>query len=250
MEDIAVGQEGDAAGERLQTYLAHCGVASRRAAALIVAQGRVRINGAVALGRADRVHAGDVVEVDGHVVHEEAVKRYVLLNKPSGYVTSSNDEKGRPTAVDLLRDAYSERLYSVGRLDMWSTGLIIFTNDGNFAMRLSHPTAQVEKEYIVQTSTALPRSLAEDFMHGVRVDDVFYRCVEAQELNARKMRVVLVEGKNREIRRVFAYYGIGIKSLARVRIGPITDPSLAVGQWRDMSAQEVSSLCSIATAVN
>lgn len=229
-------------GERLQTYLAHCGVASRRQAAEIAASGRVRINGTTVTERGARVHDGDAVEVDGRFVVPETIKRYVLLNKPAGYVTSSNDEKGRPQAIDLLRGAYSERLYSVGRLDMWSMGLIIFTNDGDFAMHLSHPSAQVEKEYIIETSTALPRSLAKDFMHGVRVDDVFYRCVFAEELSARKMRVVLVEGKNREIRRVFAAYDTRIKSLTRVRIGPITSPNLALGQFRNLTAEEIEAL--------
>lgn len=239
MSDI---QLNDVQGERLQSYLAHCGVASRRAAADIAAAGRVSINGNVVTERGARVLAGDVVMVDGHVVTPEEVKRYVLLNKPAGYVSSSSDEKGRPVATDLLRGAYTERLYSVGRLDMYSTGLLIFTNDGDFAKRLSHPSAQVEKEYIVQTSTPLPRTLGQDFMHGIRVDDIFYRCAMAEELNARKMRIVLVEGKNREIRRVFAHYNVGIKSLSRVRIGPISDPNLAVGQFRNLSDSEIASL--------
>ena len=110
----------------------------------------------------------------------------MLLNKPAGYVCSLSDEKGRPVAADLLKDTYSERLYNVGRLDMFSSGLIIFTNDGNFAATLSHPSAELEKEYIVDTSTPLPRNLAQDFMKGIRVDGVFYKCRDAEELNARR----------------------------------------------------------------
>lgn len=232
----------EAKGERLQSYLAHCGVASRRAAAQIAAEGRVKINGIVVTERGARVMSGDVVEVDGAVAALEAKKRYVLLNKPAGYVCSSADEKGRQTAADILRSAYSERLYSVGRLDMYSAGLIIFTNDGEFARRLSHPSAEVEKEYIVETSTAIPRALAADFMHGVRIDGVFYRCILATSLNARKMRIVLAEGKNKEIRKVFEAYNTGIKSLTRVRIGTVTIEGLAVGQFRNLTKTEVEGL--------
>lgn len=235
-------ESGQPQGERLQSYLAHCGVSSRRAAADIALEGRVSINGSVVTERGARVLPGDVVMVDGLVVTPEQVKRYVLLNKKAGYVSSSADEKGRPVAADLLRDSYTERLYSVGRLDMYSTGLLIFTNDGEFAKRLSHPSSQLEKEYIVQTSTPIPRTLGQDFMHGIRISNVFYRCARAEEINAHKMRIVLVEGKNREIRRVFAAYEVGIKSLARVRIGPITDEGLDLGQFRDLSCEEVRML--------
>lgn len=232
----------DAHGERLQSYLAHCGVASRRAAADIAAAGRVCINGVVVTERGARVQNGDTVTVDGNVVLPEAVKRYVLLNKPAGYVCSSFDDKGRQVAADILRSAYTERLYNVGRLDMYSTGLIIFTNDGDFAKRLSHPSAEVEKEYVVQSTTALPRTLAEDFVRGIRIDGVFYRCVLALQLNARKIRIVLAEGKNREIRKVFEAYNIGIKSLERVRIGCVTNSGLAAGQFRELTKEEVEGL--------
>lgn len=230
------------AGIRLQSYLAHCGVASRRASAEIAESGRVTINGVIARERGERVTEGDVVMVDGKVVTPEEIMRYVLLNKPAGYVCSSNDEKGRETAVSLLRASYAERLYNVGRLDMYSTGLIIFTNDGEFARRLSHPSCEVEKEYIVCTSTPFPRTLADDFAKGFRIGNVFYKARAAQEITPRKMRVVLTEGKNREIRRVFQAYNIGIKSLERVRIGKIEIGNLAKGQFRDLTNSEVESL--------
>ena len=125
---------------------------------------------------------------------------------------------------------------------MFSTGLIIFTNDGDFAALLSHPSAELEKEYIVETSLPFPRNLAEEFTKGLRIDGVFYRAKEAAELNSHRMRVVLVEGKNREIRRVFESREIGIKSLRRVRIGCIGIGSLKEGESRELSKEEVSSL--------
>ncbi len=165
-----------------------------------------------------------------------------MLNKPAGYVCSSSDEQDRQIAVDLLKDAYSERLYNVGRLDMFSSGLIIFTNDGDFAAKLSHPSAELEKEYIVDTSTAMPRNLADDFKKGVRVDNVFYKCKDAVELNSHRMRIVLTEGKNREIRRVFESREVGIRSLMRIRIGCVGVGDLQYGQFRELSQDEVKAL--------
>ncbi|MCR5125362.1 MAG: rRNA pseudouridine synthase [Treponema sp.] len=230
---------------RLQAFLAHCGVASRRACEKIIIDGRVSVNGNVVTELGLKVSDSDVVAVDGKEVLPEIEKRYVLLNKPAGYVCSQSDEQGRPVAVDLLKDSFSERLYNVGRLDMFSTGAIIFTNDGDFAAKLSHPSAEVEKEYIVESSLPLPRNLAENFKKGIRVDDVFYKAKDASELNSHKMRVVLVEGKNREIRRVFDAAGVAIRSLQRVRIGNLLLGNLGTGEFRTLSDFEVSSLLRI-----
>jgi len=230
---------------RLQAYLAHCGVASRRASEQYILDGRVSVNGTVITELGTKVAPGDTVTVDGSVVEPESVKRYVLLNKPAGYVCSLADEKGRPVAADLLKTAYPERLYNVGRLDMFSTGLIIFTNDGDFAARLSHPSAELEKEYIIETSLAIPRNLASDFEKGIRAGDMFYKCVKADQMNARKIRIVLIEGKNREIRRVFEEKQIGIKSLERVRIGNVTSDNLKTGMFRDLTEREVTGLLAL-----
>ena len=227
---------------RLQLYMARSGVASRRASEAIIAEGRVTVNGQTVTEPGTKVGPGDVVMVDGREIQPEAEKHYVLLNKPAGYVCSLSDEQGRPVAADILKEVYSERLYNVGRLDMFSCGLIIFTNDGDFAAKLSHPSAEMEKEYIVDSSLPLPRRLAKDFMDGIRIDGVFYRAREAEELNARRLRVVLVEGKNREIRRVFEHYGVGIKRLIRVRIGNVGIDGLSEGRFRELNSREVSGL--------
>lgn len=227
---------------RLQVFLAHSGVASRRACEKIIADGRVCVNGAVVTELGTKVSSSDTVLVDGKKVTPEEKKRYVLLNKPAGYVCSLSDEKDRPVAAALLKDSFSERLYNVGRLDMFSQGLIIFTNDGDFAATLSHPSAELGKEYIVDTSLPLPRGLAEEFMRGIRVDGVFYKCKSAQELNARRMKIVLIEGKNREIRNVFSSREIGIKKLTRVRIGSVTIDGLLPGEFRELSPAEVQGL--------
>ena len=227
---------------RLQAFLAHCGVASRRASEQIILDGRVSVNGNVVTELGTKVSPSDKVLVDGKEVHLEESKRYVLLNKPLGYVCSQSDEKGRPVAVDLLKSKYKERLYNVGRLDMFSHGAIIFTNDGDFAAKLSHPSAEIEKEYLVETSFALPRYLAEDFRRGIRIDNVFYKAKDAQELNSHKMRIVLVEGKNREIRRVFESREAVIKNLKRVRIGCVELGDLQPGESRNLTNAEVNGL--------
>lgn len=227
---------------RLQQYMARCGVASRRASEEIITAGRVTVNGNPVTTLGTKVSVNDEVCVDGKKISLEETKRYIILNKPAGYVCSSADEKGRPIALDLLKEKYSERLYNVGRLDMFSSGLIIYTNDGDFAARLSHPSAELEKEYIVDTSTAMPRELADDFMKGIRVDGVFYKCVDAVELNSHRMRIILAEGKNREIRRVFESREVGIKRLMRIRIGCVGVGELQFGQFRELTQDEVKAL--------
>lgn len=227
---------------RLQVFLAHAGVASRRASEQYIADGRVTVNGVCVTEPGSKVAPGDKVCVDGKPVSVEETKRYILLHKPAGYVCSLSDEKGRAVAADLLRETYSERLYNVGRLDMYSAGLIIFTNDGQFAAEISHPSAEIEKEYIVETSLPVPRGLVEKFMHGVRVDGVFYKCSYAEQLGACRVRVVLIEGKNREIRHVFEYFDAAIKRLTRIRIGSVENGGLQAGQFRELTDSEVSSL--------
>ena len=215
---------------------------SRRASEKIILDGRVSVNGTVVTELGTKVSAGDKVLVDGKPVSLEEQKRYVLLNKPLGYVCSQSDEKGRPCAVDLLREKYTERLYNVGRLDMFSFGAIIFTNDGDFAAKLSHPSAEIEKEYIVDSSMPLPRFLASDFEKGIRVEGVFYKAKLAEEINSHRLRVVLIEGKNREIRRVFDNAGLAIKKLCRVRIGNVELGDLEAGESRELTPAEVSGL--------
>lgn len=244
--ELPRGENSFNSEERLQAFLAHAGIASRRASEKLILEGRVTVNGELVTVLGTKVGRGDKVCVDGVPVSASEEKRYVLLNKPQGYVCSMSDEKGRPTAADLIRRKYSERLYNVGRLDMYSAGLIIFTNDGDFAKTISHPSAQIEKEYIVDTSLPIPRGLCEDFVRGVRIENVFYKAVRARELNSHRMAVVLTEGKNREIRRIFEAAEIGIKRLTRVRIGNININDMAVGEMRELYEYEVGELLALA----
>ena len=232
---------------RLQVYLAHAGVASRRACEKIIAEGRVSVNGTLVTDMGSKVHAGDTVLLDGKPVHPEARKCYVLLNKPAGFVCTLSDEKGRPTAADLLKETYSERLYNIGRLDMFSSGAILFTNDGDFAAKIEHPSAQIEKEYVIETTQDFPPELLTRFERGIRVDGIFYKCRSAAAINRRKLRIVLVEGKNREIRRVLDSFNCTIKRLVRVRIGNLELGTLKAGEFRDLTAKERQALLDLAT---
>ena len=235
---------------RLQVYLAHAGVASRRACEKIIAEGRVSVNGVVITDMGSKVHAGDTVLLGGKPVHPEARKCYVLLNKPAGFVCTLSDEKGRPTAADLLKETYSERLYNIGRLDMFSSGAILFTNDGDFAAKIEHPSAQIEKEYVIETTQDFPTELLTRFERGIRVDGIFYKCRSAAAVNRRKLRIILVEGKNREIRRVLDSFNCTIKRLVRVRIGSLELGNLKAGEFRDLTAKERHALLELGLSKN
>ena len=230
---------------RLQVYLSHCGVASRRASEKIIQEGRVSVNGQIVRELGTKVSDDDDILVDGKKIRLEENKRYVLLNKPAGFVCSSSDEKGRACAWDLLKEKYSERLYNVGRLDMYSKGMIIFTNDGEFAAKLSHPSSQIEKEYIVETSQDIPQDFPEKFEKGIRVEGKFYKCLHCEILKPRKIKIILIEGKNREIRNVLDSQNIGTKSLVRVRIGNVKLDNLKPGEFRDLTKFEIQRLISL-----
>ena len=231
---------------RLQVFLAHSGVASRRACEQIIQDGRVTVNGTVVTELGTKVSSADTITVDGKKIKPEARKCYVLLNKPAGFVCSASDEKGRQVAADLLRDSYKERLYNVGRLDMYSKGMILFTNDGDFAAKLSHPSSQIEKEYIVETSQDVPEDFPSRFEKGIRVENTFYKCVRCRILKPRKVSITLIEGKNREIRTVLESQGIGTRSLVRVRIGNVNLDDLRPGEHRDLTPAEVKGLLELA----
>ena len=226
-------------GQRLQVYLAHAGIASRRAAEEIIASGRVQVNGAVINIRGCRVFPGDTVLFDGKPVQPESRLRYLALNKPAGYICSSSDPQGRPLALDLLPKQIGERLYNVGRLDFQSSGLIFFTNDGDFASRLGHPGSGLEKEYLIEASGPIPGVVAEAFLSGITIEGVRYQAAAAEQTGRKSLRVVLVEGKNREIRRVFSHFHLHPVVLRRVRIGTVRLGDLKEGASRPLTEKEL-----------
>jgi 23S rRNA pseudouridine2605 synthase len=227
---------------RLQVYLAHAGLASRRACEKLIAEGRVSVNGAVLTGMGTKVSPSDTVCVDGKPVRPESVFHYIALHKPPLYICTSSDTENRPLARDLLPPEIVERLYSVGRLDYRSSGLIFFTNDGEFAARLGHPSSEIEKEYIVEATGLIDDSVMDSFLAGIDIDGIVYRALKAERLGRKALRVVLIEGRNREIRRVFSHFHLHPKSLRRVRIGPVRLGDLAEGGSRPLTAAELNAL--------
>jgi 23S rRNA pseudouridine2605 synthase len=228
-------------GRRLQVFLAHAGVASRRAGEALIQAGRVTVNGEVIRVLGPRVSPDDRVEVDGRVVRPEERMHYLALNKPAGYICASSDPQGRPLALELL-SPLKERLYSVGRLDLRSSGLIIFTNDGEFAARLGHPGSQIEKEYLVESTVPVSGEAVAEFLAGVLIDGEWYRAKRIERLGRKSIRVVLIEGKNREIRRVFSHFHLHAEKLMRIRIGPVVLGALAEGASRPLTKRELEEL--------
>ncbi|UTD08105.1 rRNA pseudouridine synthase [Treponema denticola] len=227
---------------RLQVYLARCGVASRRASENLILNGRVSVDGKIITELGTKVSGKEKICLDGKQIFPEAEKRYILLNKPEGYVCSLADEKDRPIAASLLKDTYTERLYNIGRLDMLSGGAILFTNDGDFSAKVEHPSSEIEKEYEVITVFEYPDEILQKFLRGVRIEGVFYKALSAERIAKNKMRIVLIEGKNREIRRVLKFFNIKIKKLTRVRIGCVHLSDLPSGKHRPLTSEEIKGL--------
>ena len=227
---------------RLQVYLARCGVASRRASENLILNERVSVDGKIVTELGTKVSGKEKICLDGKQIFPEAEKRYILLNKPEGYVCSLADEKDRPIAASLLKDTYTERLYNIGRLDMLSGGAILFTNDGDFSAKVEHPSSEIEKEYEVITVFEYPDEVIQKFLRGVRIEGVFYKALSAERIAKNKMRIVLIEGKNREIRRVLKFFNIKIKKLTRVRIGCVHLSGLPSGKHRPLTPEEIKGL--------
>jgi 23S rRNA pseudouridine2605 synthase len=228
--------------ERLQAYLAHAGACSRREGERLILAGRVAVNGRVVTELGTKVGEGDVVSLDGNALRPEKRLHYLALNKPPGYLCSQSDPENRPLALSLLPPRIRERIYNVGRLDFRSSGLIIFTNDGEFAARLTHPSSEIEKEYFVEATAAIPDALFEGFLAGLDVEGVFYKAASVERRGKKSLTVTLIEGKNREIRRVFSHFHLHPRTLRRIRIGAVQLGALPEGQTRPLTEGELANL--------
>lgn len=235
--------EASAEGERLQKVLAARGWGSRRVCEEMIEAGRVTVNGELArLGqRVDVEH--DLVEVDGAPVGVRPDFVYYLLNKPVGVVSTAKDTHDRETVVDLVPD--SPRVYPVGRLDAETEGLLLLTNDGELTHRLTHPKFGVEKEYMAHVESSdkgVPGHALTALRNGVDIGDGVTSPAEVGELQPGVLRIVIHEGRNRQVRRMCEAVGHPVVRLVRTRIGPLTDRSLRPGQWRELTLAEVRSL--------
>ncbi|MDT8339907.1 MAG: pseudouridine synthase [Longimicrobiales bacterium] len=238
------GTDEGTEGVRLQKFLARAGVASRRKAEVLMRAGRVRVNGAPAGELGVRIDPDrDVVEVDGRTVHAPPA-RWVLLHKPAGVLTTRRDPGGGRTVYDLLPPALHPLRY-VGRLDRDTEGLLLMTTDGDLLHRLTHPAFQVEREYHAQVKGAPDSATFMRLTEGVVLEDGPARAVRAWRSSGAgpgEVRLILTEGRKREVRRMLAAVGHPVLRLRRERFGPVRLGSLAPGAWRDLEADEINRL--------
>ncbi len=227
---------------RLNKFVAHCGVCSRREAAELVKQGRIKVNQVVIKEPGTTVEEKDIVEYEGKVIRPEINKVYILLNKPKDAITTSDDEKGRKTVLDIIGKQVKERIYPVGRLDRQTTGLLMLTNDGDLAQKLSHPSNKVSKVYIA----TLDRKMREDDMEKIRagltledglvqVDAIHY----TDEGAKKEIIIEIHSGKNRIVRRIFEHFGYEVKTLDRTYYAGLTKKDLPRGKFRPLTQREV-----------
>lgn len=238
-------------GEKLQKVLARLGMASRRDVEKWIGEGRVKVNGAVAsLGQ--RVDSHDAIAVDGRLLKREeaseSVRRVLIYNKPDGEICTRNDPEGRPTVFDRLPRPKEGRWINIGRLDINTTGLLLFTTDGELANRLMHPSYEMDREYAVRVRGEVDDEMIERLKTGVMLEDGPARFTDIQEAPGGEglnhwYHCVVMEGRNREVRRLWESQGLVVSRLKRVRFGPVFMTSdLPMGRWREMSQAEVDIL--------
>lgn len=238
--------------DRLQKIISSAGIASRRTAETLIAQGRVSVNGRTVTELGTKADpATDDIRVDGRRVKPPARTRYILLNKPRGYITSRSDPQRRPTVLDLLhKGGVREYVYPVGRLDYDSEGLLLLTSDGDLAARLTHPRHEVEREYDVQVRGVPDAHDLDRLQRGLVIDG---RRTAPAQVNIRKvidkasgshalLSLTIHEGRNRQVRKMCDAIGHPVMRLRRVRIGPITDSKLNPGEFRELTPREVVAL--------
>jgi 23S rRNA pseudouridine2605 synthase len=234
---------------RLQKALAEAGIASRRKAEELITSGQIKVNGVVVTELGFKVKETDEIFFNDELVVRED-KVYLLLNKPTGYVSTVSDEKGRKTVLDLINpEDVKERIYPVGRLDSDTAGLIILTNDGDLTYSLTHPKHEVEKEYLARVKGIVVRNKAKEIKNGVVIDDNYLavpkevRIVELdKEFQTTLLSITLTEGKNREVRKIFEAAGHPVINLTRVRIANLTTEGVGRGYSRRLKIHEIKYL--------
>jgi 23S rRNA pseudouridine2605 synthase len=234
----------DADGIRLNKFISNSGICSRREADTFIEHGSVTVNGKLVTEMGYKVKSGDEVRFDGTLISPEE-KRYVLLNKPKNYITTMDDDRGRKTVMDLVQNATKERIYPVGRLDRMTTGLLLFTNDGELAKKLTHPKHNVRKLYHASLDRKLDlkdldKLRGDVIIEGrkVFIDAVSY--VEGQ--NKTEVGIEIHSGRNRIVRKIFEHVGYKVVKLDRVIFAELTKKNLPRGRWRELTKQEVINL--------
>ena len=234
--------------ERLQKFLAKSGIGSRRYCEELIKSKKIKVNGQIAL-IGSSVNKNDEVEYDGNIISfTESEIRLLMLNKPEGVLSSNKKEKNIPIVFDFLPEGKSKiRWISIGRLDINSSGLMLFTNDGTFANYCMHPSSSIDREYLVRARGDFTKEKKEKMLSGIKIDDYIYRftdIVEGEKQSSNQwFSVCLMSGKNREVRKIFNAVGLEISRLKRTRFGPIFLPSsLKKGGYIELSSKEIDSI--------
>lgn len=230
---------------RLQKYLASCGVASRRAAEKLIAEGHVTVDGQKITEMGVQVEDHQIICVDGKRVRPEGEKHYIMYHKPAGEVTTVSDPEGRATVLDRFRD-YPVRLYPVGRLDYDSEGLLLLTNDGDLTERMLHPSMEVDKTYLARVSNQVTPEEARQLERGVMVDGRKTARAKVHILSVQNlftdMIITIHEGRNRQVRKMVEQIGHQVVMLRRIRFGPLKLGELPRGMWRPLTQEELDAL--------
>ena len=230
--------------ETLGKIISQAAFLSRRAAVTAIKSGRVRLNGKVCMNPAERIEPGMKIAFDRRPLEipDTAEKWYVMLNKPAGYVCTASDPHAPLKALDLIVPAPPVRLFSAGRLDKESCGMILFSNDGDFVAQLTHPKYQIVKRYVVRLAAELSPEAQKQMVKGIRDDGEVLRVLSVRSLGGFRYELLLNEGKKREIRRLTAAAGAPTKRLIRVAIGSVELGTLPCGKYRDLSESEIKEL--------
>ena len=229
----------------LNKYLAHSGVCSRRDAVEIIKSGKVNVNGEVVTEPGHKISPTDAVIFNGKKLHPVKDLVYILLNKPKDYITTTDDEKGRKTVLDLIKSATQTKVYPVGRLDRNTSGVLLLTNDGDLTQKLTHPSNEIKKLYAVTLDKPLTKNHFDEILKGVPLEDgMAHVDVLAYTDNADKTQigVELHSGRNRIVRRIFEHYGYDVKNLDRVVFAGLTKKNVERGKWRFLTEKEVRDL--------
>ena len=233
--------------ERLQKYLANSGVASRRKCEELILQGKVEVNGKVVTELGTKINPEkDIVKFDGKEVKQVKKMVYILLNKPIGYVTTADDQFGRDTVLDLVK--VKERIVPVGRLDMYTSGALILTNDGDFVYKVTHPKHEIEKTYTVTVKGIVQNSEVEQLRKGVKIDDYTTKPAKVKilktdtEKDISRLEITIHEGKNRQVRKMCEAVNRKVLALHRSKIGGIGVKDIELGKWRYLQENEIQKL--------
>ena len=229
----------------LNKYIAHSGVCSRRDAVDIIKSGKVKVNSTVITQPGYKISDGDIVVVAGKKITPVKNLVYILINKPKDYITTTEDEKGRKTVLDLIRKATKEKVYPVGRLDRNTSGVLLLTNDGDLTQKLTHPSNEIKKVYAVTLDKPFAKNHFDEVLKGVpledgvaNVDSLAYTDIKDKT----QLGIEIHSGRNRIVRRIFEHYGYDVKNLDRVIFAGLTKKNVERGKWRFLSEKEVRDL--------